>query len=78
MIFIDSARFMASSLSNFAKHLAQGIHGSRCTYGYDNKTFEKCGIKYKDCECYVEYINSKYYSLILKCLCCNTSYQKKV
>ena len=39
--FIDSARFMASSSSNLVDNLAEGIHK----------------IKYKDCDCFLEYEN---------------------
>ena len=31
--FIDSLRFMASSLSNLANNLAEGIHRIKCKYG---------------------------------------------
>ena len=39
--FTDSARFMASSSSNLVDNLAEGIHK----------------IKYKDCDCFLEYEN---------------------
>ena len=35
--FIDSARYMASSLSNLVNNLAKGIHKIKCKYGHDNK-----------------------------------------
>ena len=38
---IDSTRFMASSSSNLVDNLAEGIHK----------------IKYKDCDCFLEYEN---------------------
>ena len=44
--FIDSIRFIASSLSNL--NLAEGIHIIKCKYGHANKTCETCGTKYKD------------------------------
>ena len=34
---IDSARFMASSLSNFVDKLSEGIHGTKCKYGHYDK-----------------------------------------
>ena len=39
--FIDSARFMVSSLSNLVDNLAKGIHEINC----------------KDCNCFLEYEN---------------------
>ena len=45
--FIDSARFMSSSLSNHVNDLAaDGIHRTKCKYRH-NKKCETCGIKYK-------------------------------
>ena len=37
--FIDSARFMITSLSNLVDNLAEGIHKIKC----------------KDCDCFLEY-----------------------
>ena len=51
---IDSARFMASSLSNLVDNLFKGIHKIKYKYGHNNKRCETCGIKYKDCECRLE------------------------
>ena len=46
----NSARFMASSLSNLANNLSDGIHRSKCKFGHGDKKCEtKCGIKYKYC-----------------------------
>ena len=53
---IDSARFMASSLSDLV-NLGDGTHKIKCKYGYDNKKCETGRIKSKDCECSLEYIN---------------------
>ena len=50
----DSARFIARSLSNLVDNLAEGIHKIKCKYGHDNKKYETCEIKYKDCECALE------------------------
>ena len=41
--FIDSARFMATSLSNFVYNLTEGIHKIKC----------------KHCECFLEYDSVK-------------------
>ena len=35
--FIDSARFMASSLSNLVNNLSEGIYRIKCKYGHDEK-----------------------------------------
>ena len=35
--FIDSARFMATSLSNLENNLSEGIHKIKCKYRYDDK-----------------------------------------
>ena len=45
--FTDSARFMASSLSNLVNNLSDEIHRIKCKYGHDDKKCEICGIKYK-------------------------------
>ena len=57
--FIDSARFMASSLSNLVNNLSLGIHRIKCKYGHDDKNCETCQVKYKHCHCFLEYTNSK-------------------
>ena len=35
--FIDSARFVTSSLSNLVNNLSQGIHRIECKYGHNEK-----------------------------------------
>ena len=73
--FIDSARFMANSLSHLANNLPEGIHRVKCKFRHDDKKCETCGIKQKYCNCCPEYIN---FDLIeYKCLCCNKNYQHK-
>ena len=46
---IESARFMASFLSNLVNNLLEGIHRIKFKYGHDNKKCETCLIKYKHC-----------------------------
>ena len=75
--FIDSTRFMASSLSNLANNLFERIRRSKCKFGHDNKKCETCGIKYKHCDCFLEYKNFKDNLIEHKCLSCNKSYQGK-
>ena len=53
--FIDSERFMASSLSNFADDLTEGIHKIKC----------------KDCDYFLEYESVKDNLIKYKCLCRN-------
>ena len=43
--FIDSARFMASSLSNLVNNLSDGIDRIKCKYGHDDKKCKTCRIK---------------------------------
>ena len=43
--FIDSARFMASSLENLVNNLSEEIHKIKCEYGHDDKKCETCEIK---------------------------------
>ena len=45
--FIDSARFMARSLSNLVINLPEVIHKIKCKFEYDDKKRKTCGIKYK-------------------------------
>ena len=76
--FIDSARFLASSLSNLVNNLSEGIHRIKCKLGRDDKKCETCAIKYKYCDCFLEYANFKDDLIEYKCLCCNKSYQQKL
>ena len=50
---------MARSLSNFVNNLVQGIHNIKCKYGHEDKKWETCGIKYEDCDCFLEYTKFK-------------------
>ena len=60
--FIDSTRFMASSLSNLVDNLAEGIHKIKC----------------KDCDCFVEYESVKDNLIKYKCLSCSRDYLNKL
>ena len=57
--FIDSARFMASSLSNLVNNLFEGLHRVKCKLEHDDKKCETCRIKYKYCDCFLECTNFK-------------------
>ena len=75
--FIDSSRFTANSLSNLVNNLSEGIHKIKCKCGHDDKKCKTCGIKYKYCNCFLEYMNFKDDLIEHNCLCCNNNYQQK-
>ena len=60
--FVDSARFMVSSLSCRTDNLAEGIHQIKC----------------RDCDCFLEYGNVKDNLVKCKCLSCNKDYLNKI
>ena len=60
--FIDSYRFMSSSLSKLVDNLSEGIHNNKCS----------------DCESNLDYIKiKKNEKLLMKSFNCNTYYKKK-
>ena len=63
---------MASSLSNLVNNFSDGIHKIECKYRLGDKKCENCRIKYKHCECFLEYTNVKGDLNKCKCLCCKT------
>ena len=69
---------MTSSLSNLVNNLSQGIHRIKCKFGHDDKKCKTCGIKYKYCDCFLEYTNFKDALIEYKCLCCNKNHQHKL
>ena len=60
--FIDSARFMATSLSNLVHNLTKGIYEIEC----------------KDCDCFLEYESVKGNLIKYKCLSWNKDYLNKI
>ena len=60
--FIDSYRFMSSSLSKLVDNLYEGIHNNKCD----------------DCNSCLDYVQTtKNEKLLLKCFNCNIYYKKK-
>ena len=59
--FIDSFRFMSTSLSSLANNLSDGRYNGKCT----------------DCKSCLEYISAKDNQLIFKCLNCNKNHNKE-
>ena len=58
--FIDSYRFMSSSLSKLIDNLSEGFHNNKCL----------------DCESCLDYMKTKNEKLILKCFNCKQNYEK--
>ena len=56
---IDSARFMASSLSDLVNNFVEGIYKIKCKYGHDDRKCETCISKCKDHDCLLEYSKFK-------------------
>ena len=75
--FLDRQRCTASSLSNLVNNVSEGIHRIKCKLGHDDKKCETCRIKYKCCDCFLEYTSFKADLIEYKCLCCNKNYQDK-
>ena len=58
--FIDSCRFMSTSLSNFVNNLSEGLHNDRCI----------------DCKSCLDYMTIKDEQLIFSCFRCEKNYEK--
>ena len=58
--FIDSFRFMSTSLSSFVDNLSEKLHSDKC----------------KDCKSELDYMSVKYNQLIFQCLECKKNYNK--
>ena len=59
MKFIDSYRFMSSSLSELVDNLSEGIHNNKCV----------------NCNSCLDYVKTENKKLILKCFNCNNYYK---
>ena len=68
--FIDSCRFMSSSLSKLVDNLSEGIHNNKCSDCESNLDYIKIKAKPNSLE-------RKNEKLLLKCFNCNSYYKKK-
>ena len=59
--FIDSYRFMSTSLSNLLNNLSEGVHNNKCT----------------DCKSFLDYMATKDEQLIFRCFSCKKNYEKR-
>ena len=58
--FIDSYKFMSTSLSNLVNNLSNGVYNDKCTY----------------CKSYLDYMITKDEKLIFRCFECKKNYEK--
>ena len=65
---------MASSLLNLVNNLSERIHKIKCKYEHDDNKCEPFRIKYKYCECFLEYTIFKNDLTEYKCLYDNKCY----
>ena len=70
--FIHNAGYMTSSFSNLVNSLSEVMHRIKCKLGHHNKKCETCRIKYKCCDCFLEYTNFK--ENLIEYKFCNKSY----
>ena len=66
---------MTGSLSNLVDNLVKVIHKIQCKYGQVDIKCETCGIKYKNCPCFLENTNVKDNLIEYRCLCCYKDYK---
>ena len=59
---------MASSLSNLANNISEGIQKVKCKYGHDDKKCETWEVTYEVCNCFLKYTNFKDDLIECKCL----------
>ena len=61
----------------FTVSIEKGLHRIKCKLGHEDKKYETCGIKYRYCNCFLEYTNFKDDLIEYKCLSCNENCQHK-
>ena len=60
--FINSYRFMSTSLSNLVSNLSEGLHNDRCI----------------DCKSCLDYMTTKDEQVIFRCFSCKKNYEKNI
>ena len=68
---------MVNSLSNLVNNTFERFHKIKCKYGHEDKKCETCGIKYKYCNCFLEYKHFEDDLVEYKCSLCNKNCQRK-
>ena len=68
---------MASSLSKLVNNSSEGIYRIGYKHWHNDRKCETCGIKYKYCDCFLEYTNFKDDLVEYKYSRCNKCYQGK-
>ena len=80
--FIDSGKFMVSSLSNLVNNISEGIHKIKCKYRHDDKNVKlaELDINIGTVFClfvcfFFEFTNFRNDVIEHKCLCCIKNYK---
>ena len=60
---------MTNSISNLVNNFNEGIHKTKCKREHDDKKWERCGIKFNNCECNLECTKFKDDLIVYNCLC---------
>ena len=61
--FIDSARFMASTLSYLLNNISEGIHKVKCKYGHNEKNVKLVELDSKNATGFFEHVKFKDHSI---------------
>ena len=62
---------------NLVNNRSEGIHRIKCKFRHGDKKCVTWGIKYKYCDCFLEYNYFTDDLIEYTCLCCSKSYQHK-
>ena len=76
--FIDSGKFMVSSLSNLVNNISEGIHKIKCKYRHDDKNVKLSELNINIGTAFFfffEFTNFRNDVIEYKCLCCIKNYK---